>query len=1033
MADFPVPQRRGADKSKGSLRTERASGRRANRLERIRGQICLLLILAFGFGLDESFSEGQVPFAAESHGFSEAAPGRREPPVVRDEADRTAAEKRLDLTAADSRRGISLETGRTFSLHLGGLSLPVGGDEFRFVFHGTVLRISDFRLTKVLQSAEEVLITLGGSSADIALRFRRTPLGSLCKSIRFRPREDGLLERVDVESLRFPTDVAVTIPKSRPLTEKIGGLPICAFLEAGGHGAFLSLDFAYSEVEFSSPALRIGYQPYVRLRKGEEYESHSVTLRGYQITGQRSGSVDAAAARSFRDYIRWEYAPPRQNGPQLLYNSTVNRYTEIDPSVPPTPLGERPISNTISYTFQNTPYYMINPGLIPGEIDFCKRLGFEFMFVFEGPFEWAAGNPRAAVARRIGDYARDRGVKLCLYTAANNLTAPHFNHYARDKGQPEWRLKHENGETGPYCWGSTDFARWFADVLIESSRNFNFHMANFDFLQILPCFAADHGHAPGVDGLYRQVFNLVDTLDRVRASVPHYMYESNIGWPPLVPKVAPSMDAFYLTDPHVSFYFPVLNATEALDNSRRCQMLSYFLNYLIPVEYFRNTEHYIVADSVVHDAKIFEYGVLQSIALTPNLKFSDSRLLFDRLTAAERERATRFVNRWIRFLKDNVDFYANTIPLVSIPGVGKLEIYAHTKGNRCFIFLVNPNPFGVSGHFSLDAGIGLPEEIAHYQVRELYPEDRFVAGPLRIDFRTGETVNIVVSPRSVRVLEIGPPPKYTRRPLRIAGAPAVYDRFEDHYRVEVEGRQGESRALLVYLPKAERLVRVEIGGRTVPVGPRQGGQVITVRFPKEEVRDEVLEWTVAEASLDRGIEERIWENKGPSVRFPLLSSSFPAANFLGARIENLVNERFTCQLRLFYAPNDGLIHPGTDVPPAEPSPQLPASSFELKGSKCWYWAHFPVAWVQTFTTPPLRDHNYISLNFRKPDSVVKIRAWLNDKEAGVQEYRYWRAPTWARNFYIDGTEAGLKRGDNCLVLYVEYADNDRSSNQPGVQ
>jgi hypothetical protein len=212
------------------------------------------------------------------------------------------------------------------------------------------------------------------------------------------------------------------------------------------------------------------------------------------------------------------------------------------------------------------------------EIDFGKSLGLEFCQVYEGPFEWIPGNPRADVARKIGEYARDRGIKLGLYTGANNLTAPHFNHFAQDKGRPEWKMLDEKGERGSYCWGSEEFAKWFTDILIETSLNYNFHMSNFDSLNIASCYDPKHGHAVGRRGIYSQVRNLVDSLNNVRKAVPGYVYESNTGWPAFVPKIAGPMDAFYLTDPHFSIYFPSLNNTEVLDNSRRSEMVSYFLN-----------------------------------------------------------------------------------------------------------------------------------------------------------------------------------------------------------------------------------------------------------------------------------------------------------------------------------------------------------------------------------------------------------------------------------------------------------------------
>lgn len=111
-------------------------------------------------------------------------------------------------------------------------------------------------------------------------------------------------------------------------------------------------------------------------------------------------------------------------------------------------------------------------------------------------------------------------MKLGLYTGANQLTALHFNHYGEDKGKPGWRMLDSSGKRRAYCWGSQAFTDWYTDTLFDASERFNFHLANYDFLQITPCFDPSHGHALGEAGIYRQVRNLVDHLDRIRRSVP---------------------------------------------------------------------------------------------------------------------------------------------------------------------------------------------------------------------------------------------------------------------------------------------------------------------------------------------------------------------------------------------------------------------------------------------------------------------------------------------------------------------------------
>jgi hypothetical protein len=914
----------------------------------------------------------------------------------------------------DTGRIISSQSGQTTGLRLGAVELPASGGEFQVTINGRAYTARDFRIAEVKSQPASVLVNLTNTDLDLTVEYLQADTGAIRKLLRLRPKHEISLERVDVELLKIPEATGET---ARSESEQKGteGFPICAFLEARGYGAFFSLDFAYSEIQWTGNLLSIGYQPFVKLKAGEQYESHAVTFQAYRLTGKKQGAYDSAAAEAFRRYIRFDYARPHLNGPQFFYTSIVNRFTEVDKTVPPAKEGEKPIRNTIFYTLSDANYYMLHPEKIPEEIDFCKSLSMDVCQLYEGPFEWIPGNPAASLAKRIGEYARNRGVKLGLYTGANQLTAPHFNHYAQDKGRPEWKLLTADGKREAYCWGSPEFKKWFTDVLIETSINFNFQDANFDFLKIAPCFDPKHGHAIGEKGIYRQVLNLVSSLDTVRAAVPGYVYDSNLGWPPFVPKIARSMDAFYLTDPHFTTYFPSLNATEQLDNSRRFQMVSYFLNHLTPVEYFRNCEYFVVPDSVIPDSKIFEFGILQGLALTPNLQLGEARALFDRFSPAQQEDARRFLARWTSFVRQNFELYANTLILSGMPKLGQVEIYAHATEDRSVVFLVNPNPFPAEASFAVNESIGL-SGAGPFLIHELYPEDRL----LNLAASKSEHFAISVPSRTVRVFEIGREPGYSTRPLRITGAPASYDRFANHYRITLEGNQGDSRAIGLYLPDGERLTKVESNGQALQTHRAPGGYSLAVLFPKEKVEEQVQNWVVRPASLEQGTAEQLWKAAAAddSLRFPQLASSAPVANFLGARIENLLNERYSRELLVYFEP--GKI-PESDTgvaPPVEANP--PPPNLQSAGNSWWYTARFPVAYVQGFIPPAPNDHNYISLNFAKPGEVSVVKAWLNGKEVPVEIFQYWRGPAWAKNYYIDGTKHGLKRGENTVALFVKY-------------
>ncbi len=212
----------------------------------------------------------------------------------------------------------------------------------------------------------------------------------------------------------------------------------------------------------------------------------------------------------------------------------------------------------------------------------------------------------------------------------------------------------------------------------------------------------------------------------------------------------------------------------------------------------------------------------------------------------------------------------------------------------------------------------------------------------------------------------------------------------------------------LFPPENEALVRAESGGAPTPLSEVVGGYEFTVRFPKERVIPDVSEWTVGVNPPPAA---------GEAVRLPWLGSDSAAANFLGARVENLLNERFTRELLVYFEPRPRprILREHSATPM-----EAPANPAGLNGRKFWYVSHFPIAFVQHYIPPPPDQHNYISLNFKRPEEVAEIKVWLNDREAVVERYHQWRGPAGAFTFYIDGTRAALKRGGNVLRLFVRY-------------
>jgi len=569
-------------------------------------------------------------------------------------------------------------------------------------------------------------------------------------------------------------------------------------------------------------------------------------------------------------------------------------------------------------------------------------------------------------------------------------------------------------------------------------------MTNFDFLTIALCYAKNHDHPPG--GIYQQVANVTKCLNDIRTAVEGYVFDSNLGWTPLIPKIACEMDGFYFTDPYVNTYFPALNATKIQDDSRRADMVRYFRDYLTPVEYFRNCEYFVCADSVVHDFSRFEYGILQGLAVTPNLQLGESRALFDRFNQKQCEHARKFLAEWTQFVKDNWEYYHYTKVLTDLPSVGQVEIYAHCKAEQGYVFLVNPNPFRLSAQFNLDESIGLSSS-GPFTVKELYPEKGCLPAIGRLPYKKyGDIVQYLVEAQSCIVLAIEP--ANSDGSTQLFGLPAHLHKIPEEpalsqakgYQTTLSYFQGHNRRLVLQLPTDETVAAIYVDGKEIHFSQKYNLCQFDVTFPKGKVEPEIRQWVIREGSLDSGLSQNFhFGIEGNTVMFPVLehflsvddASHYRAsldalslllpATFLGALSENLLNEKYPLALKI-------LIQKGTKSQTGEImlEQKMPTSSllpnqrefFQADYTDFWLSSQFEVPFIQRYIPPGYYQHNFIMLNFLKPEQIKKIRAWINGEEVVINRYDYWRGNEGSFTYYLDGTRSSLQSGKNTLVLWV---------------
>jgi hypothetical protein len=287
------------------------------------------------------------------------------------------AQRTISIGSAETAWVLDTKTGGSHSIRLAGYELATSGEEFRLTVNGQRLTFADFHLNTPQREGAALRVPLQHALLNVDLLYTPTALGGVRKKMILHAQRAITLDEIDVESIRFESGVRIEIARGPAIPHSVGNLPICTFLETGHAGGFFSLDFPYSDASAENSTLRIGYRPHESLVPGRPYESLAVTLMSYRLTTRKSGTWDAAAAAEFRRYLRFDYALPHWNAPQLIYTSIVNRYTEVDAAVPPTPLARDPIQNTIFYTLSDANYLMLRPEKVPEEIDFCKALSMD--------------------------------------------------------------------------------------------------------------------------------------------------------------------------------------------------------------------------------------------------------------------------------------------------------------------------------------------------------------------------------------------------------------------------------------------------------------------------------------------------------------------------------------------------------------------------------------------------------------------------------------------------------------------------------
>jgi hypothetical protein len=888
----------------------------------------------------------------------------------------------------------------------------------------------------VSESSGKHGVTLKGTTSEFnwTLAYEVTGLGRITKTLALTARTDTVLKRVwlwDAASDREPS-VAGT-----------GLQDIAAFYREEGAGLFVSLDFPYSRIDCEKGRAAIGYPPFEKLRAGETYTCHSLTIGATRLTGQARYGWDEGEVVAMDAYIQERYKP-RFDGPMFLISCIRNLYCQ-------------PTSDALWYTMKGNPTLSFNIDLLKREIDLMPRIGMEYYQIFPGVFDYVPDDPTPDQIDAAVGYAKKHRVRMGDYSAPNSLFCPHYNEYRNKLDRPEWLTVYAEGKSeSNFCLGDSDFVDYYIDTIVTNCKRYGFEMHCLDYLDLRPCYATNHGHPPGEDSVYHQVKGLTRALEAINGVSPRMLTWSNAGnWQDFLPKLAWTNPNLYLTDPYINEPWQGLNMTRLLDDVRRAQMVSLHNTTFMPYRFFTNYQYLFCLNSVSPDIRNFEYGVLSSIAVTPNLGLGEILPWLDKLPETDRPRVISFYKHWTGFLKRNYRLWKTTYQAGENPGMGSVEIYSHAEGSSGFVFIVNPQYWGRTVEVPLDERLGFGRE-GFCEIEELHPIKRLrltAQGPFA---RLGSTLPIHVPAQQVVVLEVRPAPERITEP-RLYGLPGNVEADGNGYLVKTSGPQGSTERFAVLLPHGKRItgavvrpdvpkqaerLRVETTLRVLSTSAK--GTAMEVTFRGEAAPAELLSWRARAGCLSDGLAAG-WQDGltgAEALRYPLFVDTTddsiglpltderaaalglgPLADFCGGYIENAFSEDQETWIELktdgeSAFPDGKLL--GEESPPVKRP--LPAQAKDMAAS-WWLETSFHLPFMYGLGYEPAQDeHTVLVLPLVRQARVAGIRAWINGLPLEVREYQYPRNRKLAC-FYADLVGTGAHGGDNKLV--VQYTVGEK--------
>ncbi len=384
------------------------------------------------------------------------------------------------------------------------------------------------------------------------------------------------------------------------------------------------------------------------------------------------------------------------------------------------------------------------------------------------------------------------------------------------------------------CFASEEYCRSLVNQYTQLMDQHQMRNVEVRGAPIVVCHSHGHGHAPGIESLQGAFQGLVEVVAALRENGGHLCCTGP--YASYGAGVARLFDSIGTVAADHPLALPDIHPARLFADMARLYTRR-SLCYLLPKAKLSNSvgmaakacpdAPYPGAEAypwyLYHDSRGWRYGLISAIASGLRHRF---HCLPQDLSAGDRA----FAKAWLDWERDHVDLLAHAQPILAEPGLGPVDGFASVRANGGVIFLFNTTYDAHAVEFALDLQSGV-----RFQIRESYPRQRLLRGPVEGLYGDDSIVAVEAPPREALVLHVEP-----ASGARAAGTePAIYGAVMDG-----APAQGQNAVSVC----GEAGARVRVGIRDA-----NGYREEDVEFPGGACPRHITDWSYAEAGYESGL------------------------------------------------------------------------------------------------------------------------------------------------------------------------------------